>query len=210
MPTIQLTKASVGLGTSISRSVVRTADGGGAREVSVPVGKAGTLTTRTDTQTGTLTLGVSHGIVTGQIIDLYWSGGERYGITVGTVAGTSVPIGADDSGIGDALPAALTAIVASPRVTIEALILVGGVKVLSGQMVYGSPTETAKSVMRFNDDASELFRVELEPNVPRIYDIVGGDANPIEGADVESVVVSQGSTTNVATFKLLWLEDSTP
>src|SRR6185369_12276008 len=95
----------------LSMSEIRTISGEGGLaplEVSVPAGKAGTLTTRTDNDTGTATLGAGHGILTGDRVDVYWIGGHRYGMTVGTVAGTSVPL---DLGAGDNLPTAATAIV---------------------------------------------------------------------------------------------------
>lgn len=76
---------------------------------SVPAAKSGSLTTRTDANTGTLTMSGGHGITTGAVIDLYWSGGSRYNVVVGTVATNSVPI---DNGSGDDLPAAATAITA--------------------------------------------------------------------------------------------------
>lgn len=65
--------------------------------------KAGTLSARTGNTTGTLTLSTGHGITTGDVVDLYWSGGFRYNVTVGTVSGNSVPL--SDSGGGDNLPA---------------------------------------------------------------------------------------------------------
>lgn len=81
--------------------------------------KVGELTTRTDNETGTLTMTTGHGITTGARLDLYWEDGDgagtpgsRRGITVGTVSGNSVPIGADNSGSGDNLPLVNTAITA--------------------------------------------------------------------------------------------------
>ena len=72
----------------------RTNEGTGTKEVALPIAKAGTLTTRTEDDTGEATLGAGHGITTGAIVDIYWSGGRRYGVTVGTVAGNVVPFGA--------------------------------------------------------------------------------------------------------------------
>jgi hypothetical protein len=80
----------------------------------VPHAAIGTLTTRTDDETGTLTMDeAAHGIETGNIINLSWATGARNTITVGTVSGTSVPIGADDEGTGDDLPIATTEVTAS-------------------------------------------------------------------------------------------------
>ena len=54
--------------------------------------KTGTLSTRTSTTVGTLTMAGGHGITTGVLIDLFWSGGSRARVTVGSVSGNSVPI----------------------------------------------------------------------------------------------------------------------
>ena len=69
---------------------------------SYPAAKTGILTTRTDNDTGTITGQSGHEVTTGAILDVYWSGGCRRGMTVGTVSGTSIPI---DGGSGDNLPA---------------------------------------------------------------------------------------------------------
>jgi len=74
-----------------------------------PHSVAGTLTTRTDDDTGTLTLSTGHGVMTGNTVDVFWNDGanSRTGMTAGTVSGNSVPI---DGGSGDVLPAATTAV----------------------------------------------------------------------------------------------------
>jgi hypothetical protein len=72
------------------------------------VSAPGTLTTRSDDDTGTLTMDDGgHGIATGAVVTLLWDGGSRGGVAVGTVAGVSVPI---DGGSGDVLPATSTAV----------------------------------------------------------------------------------------------------
>jgi hypothetical protein len=89
--------------------------------------KAGTLTTRTDANTGTLTMAGGHGITDGLKVDLMWTNadgtkGFRYNMTVGTVATNSVPI---DLGGGDSLPVTTTAIIVIPTPTEEVFVIVG-------------------------------------------------------------------------------------
>lgn len=89
-------------------------------DVELAPAKIGELTTRTDAETGTLTMDSGHGITTGARLDLYWLddedtsavAGSRRGITVGTVSGVTVPIGADNAGEGDDLPPVNTPITA--------------------------------------------------------------------------------------------------
>jgi len=210
MPTLNYSVAISGLGGSISRNIPRTEDGGGSNEIAVGVGYSGTLTTRTDDETGSLTLASGHGITTAQVIDLYWSGGARYGITVGTVATNVVPIGADNSGTGDVLPTAATAIVASPRVTFNCAIDGDELALLGVQQAYASNTEAANSHISFLDSGSaEIEEFALSANVPRTFDITGGDTNGFTGNPITSAVVSNGSATNAATLKILWVQDST-
>src|SRR5262245_45413696 len=99
-------------GLAISGSIARSDDGEAREQVTLVKGNAGTLTVRTDNDTGTITASsVSHTITTGMTVDVYWGGatpGVRRGMTVGTVAGTSIPI---DLGAGDNLPVATTAVV---------------------------------------------------------------------------------------------------
>lgn len=62
----------------------------------------GELTTRTDNDTGEITAdSAGHTVATGDLVNVYWDGGERLAMTVGTVAGTTIPI---DGGVGDNLP----------------------------------------------------------------------------------------------------------
>lgn len=82
-------------------------------QLSIAAAKTGTLSTRTDNDTGTLTMSSGHGITTGATFDLYWvSGGVTYHqhtVTAGTVSGNSVPF---DLGTGTNLPVQGTAIFA--------------------------------------------------------------------------------------------------
>ena len=84
--------------------------------VIVPVAKAGTLSTRTSDTEGTITGSTGHGITTGQKLDIQWSDGRRYNVTVGTVDGNSIPI---SLGAGDNLPDADTALVFATPVEIS-------------------------------------------------------------------------------------------
>lgn len=120
-----LTIGTVALQANISRTAV----GSEGHEPPLPAGVAGTLTTRTDDDEGTLTLPETHGFITGDILAVFWTtpGGVpsvMYGFAA-TVAGTSVaiaPSGADYVGVSPAatvLPAATTSVVVSKKVAIN-------------------------------------------------------------------------------------------
>ncbi len=92
-------------GLALTSGVITVTDDGAevASPVSVLAAQAGTLTTRTNDTSGTITMtSGSHGITTGQRVDLYFVGGSCYGAVVGTVSGTTVPIASVQG--GDILP----------------------------------------------------------------------------------------------------------
>lgn len=212
MPSLTYSPTVSGLGGNpISKQITRTGDGGTVVEITVAKGYAGTLTTRTDNETGSLTLGAGHAITTGQVIDLFWSGGSRFAITVGTVSGNTVPIGADDSGTGDNLPTAATAIVASPRVAFNAAIDGDEVGLLAMQLVTTDPSLTTAGHVSLLDSADdEIAELDLVANIPRVWDVEGGDTNAFTGDPITDGVVSNANTTYDATFRMMWVQDATP
>ena len=212
MPTLSFSLSVSGLGGTISKQYTRSGDGGGTVEIAVPRGYAGTLSTRTDDETGTLTLADGHGISTSQVIDLYWDGGSRRNITVGTVAGNSVPIGADNSGDGDDLPTENTEIVASSRVEFNAAIDGDEVSLFAMQMYYPTgATETAVSHLSLeDDDDNEIEAYNLTANIPHVIDVDGGHENTLTGSPIEAGVISNASATYDAVLKMMWVQDATP
>lgn len=210
MGSLNIATAVSGGGLSISRSIARSADSVvGIGPVTLPVGKAGTLTTRTDANTGTITMSAGgHGITTGMIVDVHWPGGVQYKVTVGTVSGTSVPI---DLGIGDNLPIATSAVVVTPRVQINASIdgdLLYGLAIEAG---YTLPGSTAAAHIEFLDGSNaQIAELDLLANNPKVYDVAGGSANPFTGNVIVVGWASNGSATEEATLQLIYAVDATP
>ena len=116
MSTSRLTvSGSIG-GAPMAATITRTAAGAIALDPSLAIAKVGQLTTRGSTTAGTLTMATGHGITTAALIDIYWTGGRRYDVLVGTVASLSVPF---TGGAGDDLPANLTAVTAAVQEIID-------------------------------------------------------------------------------------------
>lgn len=103
-------------GLQIVAQDTRTASGVIIHDPSLPAGISGTLSTRTDDDTGVATLGAGHGITTSDVVDVFWSGGVRYGMSVTLVNATEVSI---DLGAGDVLPAQDTALIVGVRQEID-------------------------------------------------------------------------------------------
>jgi hypothetical protein len=165
--------------------------------------KTGSLTTRTDANTGTLTMTAGHGITTGAFLFLFWVNadgtlGSRRTI-VGTVSVNSVPI---DLGAGDDLPIATTAVTAFVAIS-ETVSVVGddvvGIRVSS----------TRKGAVQLTDgsDAEHVaFDLDADNNHTYIWWSTSGVTNPIAGDTVAKVKFGNGDSggTNAVTVDFLY------
>jgi len=86
-------------GQSIAGRIPASGNGQLGQRFSVPVAKSGTLTTRTSNSAGVITVTGLTGISTGDLVDVYWASGARYGCEC-TVSGDFVTIA---NGAGSAL-----------------------------------------------------------------------------------------------------------
>ncbi len=186
-------------GKSFPRNANLTAEATLAREVTLPVAKMGQLTTRTDSNTGTLTMVTGHGITTGAKVDIYWveAGvrGSRRGVTVGTVATDSVPI---DLGSGDNLPTNLTAVtvqVADP----ETFALVG-----DNCVAYAIYMEGPGTVVFLDGSNAELdFHVSLADGAwSFVWDNLNGFTSPLAGDTVASLRITQSESDTAHTARV--------
>lgn len=210
MPRAVVNIIAEGGGVVIRGSIVRDANQVPAIEIPLAAGKTGQLTTRTDNETGTLTMDSGHGITTGAIIDLYWSTGSRRQITVGTVSSNSVPIGADNSGVGDNLPTNLTSIVACVRTVIGPITLDGDNCSLIVAALEVAPNSTGKGNIQCEDADDDLIAdVPLVAGEPQILAQSGSDlTNPMTGDVIDQIHASNGGTV-AATLKLIPAVDIT-
>lgn len=182
-------------GRSANSQSTVSAEGLVSKEVTVAAAKVGQLTTRTDANTGTLTMSGGHGITDGDVIDIYWTGGSQRGATVGTVATNSVPI---DGGIGDDLPTNLTAITACVRVE-EALAATGDDVVAIEY--YASKRGTI--TLAGSDDAEDTASTDglgdggLHSELP-----MRTGTNPISGDTIAKAFFSNGDSTASATLRV--------
>jgi len=198
--TMTINESASVLGLTFPTKTTVTADGNVSKAPTVAAAKTGTLTTRTDANTGELTMAASHGITTGARLDLYWDGGSRRGITVGTVATNAVPI---DLGSGDDLPADETAITA--MVPTEEAFAVSG--------------STVSAIALYSDQAGQIVFCLTDDTEVVAYTVggaVGGEqsvfwtadrnaTNPLAGAAVTKVYFSHGTSTASAAMRAVVL-----
>lgn len=173
-------------GKTFKESKSISGEGSTSIEVSVPAAKTGTLTTRTDNNTGTLTMTSGHGITTGARLDVFWDGGCRRGMTVGTVSVNSVPI---DLGSGDNLPAATTPVTAMVPVT-QVLVIAGDTL-----MVIALACLARAIFVLAGSDNTEHLGAVIEEGEIYAWDEDSGVTNPVAGDDIAKIFLSHGETS---------------
>ena len=209
MPQASYTVTMQSAGGAIGRARTRTGDALLRYEINLPAGNGGELTTRTSDTVGTATMDeAAHTISTSDVVNVFWDGGVRYGVTVGTVSGASVPF---SGGSGDNLPAATTGLTITEQVTAVASIDGDNVQLIGFEFQLDDDTDTSEGHVQLRDSgAAEIAELDLEPNTATVYDIAGGDTNPFTGNPITELKAANGSTSQSATLVILNLVDSTP
>jgi len=175
-------------GVSFPESRTITGDGQIVHDVAVPAAQEGELTTRSSASVGEVTLDDSaHTITTGVRINLFWVGGSRRDVLVGTVAGAAVPF---TLGLGDDLPSSSTAIFVSLPVELDIFV--------DGDNVDLAITYLAKqgTVEFIDTDASaqEIVAWQLGEGGVKMWHDEDGDPNPFVGVNIGRVYVSHTDT----------------
>lgn len=171
------------VGVQFNQSSTPSGDGMIIQDVSVPVGNQGDLTTRTDHNTGVVTLDDSgHYIETWDIVDLYWSGGCRTSMMVTNVTGATITL---DEGSGDILPAEGVAVILSLRTELDVEVLGTNVAAI---FLYASKLGN----FFFMESATLRWQKELGEGKAFAWEEGDGVANPITGHSISSVGVSHG------------------
>ena len=168
--------------------------------------QTGTLTTRTDDDTGVATLSTGHGIETADVVDVYWSGGVRYGMDA-TVATNAITV---DGGAGDALPVQDTAVTVVVQTDWEMDFDGDDVQIIG--VFYRNPSDTgAKAHVDFQDsgDASinelDLVHETANGGCDQIVNISAGDTNTYTGNAVALSKVSHDSESAATVYCLVGL-----
>lgn len=207
MPSINSTQSVSGGGVTMSSSVNRSPDSVSGLAPTLNKGKTGTLTTRTDNDTGIATMTAGHGLATSDHVDVYWNGGRRYNMTC-TVATNAVTI---DGGSGDNLPSTSTALVVTKRQLVNVAIDGDELSLAAFQLSFTTLTETSKGQVSLYDAGDALVaHLDLDANASQSYDVEGGSSNPFTGNPITYAYCTNGSSDNDATLKIIVGQDSTP
>ncbi|WP_254512854.1 hypothetical protein [Anatilimnocola floriformis] len=177
-------------------------------DVPVPKAIAGSLTTRTDNDTGVVTVASGHGILDTDTIDLYDADGLllRKDVDVTAVTSTTITI---DAGTGTNLPTQGTAVrVAKQKVISPVFFDASGVQAFAVQLSVPGAV-TAGRVNFLSSVPASVGNFELVANVGLVFNVAGGVANPLSG-DAVKVTASNGSIELDGTLTIISMEDRTP
>jgi hypothetical protein len=203
MPSAKISATIAGI--SFGGNVTRDYSGGYAITETLPAVKTGTLTTRTDATNGVITLTAGHGLVTGNIVNVYWTGGSRKGISA-TVATNALTI---TSGTGDNLPNNNTAVTVARVYSFDIDFSIDALKMMvlqadksNVEMIFKDNDSPANTHMTFLSTAGEPYLWAAGDNAP---------ANPLETSDdfpIDIVTVANPNSTSTL-VKLGFVIDNT-
>jgi hypothetical protein len=188
------------LGQTTPVQITRSQDGNGQWTPTVPAGNAGTLSTRTDNDTGVATLSTGHGIQNGDKVDVFWSGGRRYGMT----ASVNVNAVTVDLGAGDNLPAQDTAVVVCKRQVVNAGFDPDDVTVL---MVTAN---RRVSIVFVDAGGATLLALDLGAGECCLWWTNSGIARPMSGNPVATIWAANGDAIAAADITIAVVYDATP
>jgi hypothetical protein len=168
-------------GEAYQENVTVSADAELTATPSVPAAKTGALTTRTNTTDGTLTMDSGHGITTGARVSIFWTGGSRSNVLVGTVSTNSVPI---SGGSGDNLPTAATAVTVQVPTSVAFSVVGDNVKSLGSHC-------PASGTVEYMNGSTVLLTHKIMPNTGggKVWTagVTHTGSNPLASATVTAV-----------------------
>lgn len=203
MATSRKTKGFEFPGYNVSFGDARTVESTAIIRITLPAvlaAQTGTLTTRTDNDTGVATLSTGHGILTGNVCDVYWTEGGvkgvRYGMTA-TVATNAVTL---DGGAGDNLPTQDNPVTVVKQTVADAVLIDGDTVDILG-IFYEAPTTTsAVAHIDLQDSGNatieeiDLVEKSVIGGIDAVYDIAGGETNVFTGNVITHAHASHTST----------------
>jgi hypothetical protein len=114
-------------------------------------------------------------------------------------------------GAGDNLPAEASAITATLRTTANVLIDGDNTKLIAVELKTTDTSLRTAGHVSFRDAANDLItELDLVTNVPRVYDLEGGDSNPFTGDVITYIQASNANSTVAANLQIQSVYDASP
>lgn len=187
----QITISGTVAGQGFTGSMTRSPAGSISHVSSIGAGTSGVLSTRTDNDTGTITSN-SHPFNDDDIVDIYWTGGMRYGMKVSSAAANTFVLGASVVGTGDNLPTQGTTVIVCLQETVNIDFDGDDAKLIaitaSGRASFDFQEGAGTSVAHIEiEDANEIIAWASDTSA----------ANPLTGNAIGQVKVSNGTTSAI-------------
>lgn len=199
-----------GGGVSINQTVSREADHPNPYSATLPIAKSGSLTTRTDDNTGVITSS-THGYTDADTVDVYWVGGYRYAMSITSYDANTITV---DGGAGTNLPAQSTAVIVCKRTRINTAIDADMSEIMAFSSVRASDADTTvtRSILAFYDATDALVGsvIVLAGKSPTVIDVHGGATNSLTGNPITYCKATHEGTAETAALTIFSLEDATP
>ena len=196
MPTWTIKGGVQAAGYDVGWNTPVTAGGETLLNPQLTAGQSAVSWTKSTDIAGTAVMYYGHGITTGNLVDVYWAGGYRVGMTA-TVTVDSVAL---SGGSGTALPANGTTVILCVQVAIVAAFVGNSLAALFA-------SATIRSVISFVDNTAAVTSFEILPNSGISYQ---ANTNPLAGKTIVSGSLS--TTDPIAEAPVLYgiLFDATP
>jgi hypothetical protein len=173
-------------GVNIDSLIRRTDELEQSFRATMPAGRAGTLTTRTDDAIGVVTVASGHGITTSDTVAVFWEGGSRFSATVTGTTATTITIA---TGAGTNLPIATTALVIAKE-SIHSLAIIG-----DDIAVLAVGCDNRASVNFRDGSAVSQLRYDIATKEGRLWVASSDVTNPLASDTVADVRIANGGTT---------------
>lgn len=186
-------------GVAVGNTLSETVDGGGNREIALPIGYAATDWVKTDADTAACNVGAGHALVSG-LADVYWTGGVRYGVTI-TVSTNALTL---EGGTGTDFPASgNSTVVVSQQVEID--FQVDGDNLAA--IVISCDQACHFDIQKSNDASIKALSIAADAEWDWFDS--SGVTNELAGDPAHHIMASNASTTTAATFIVAYEYDST-
>ena len=209
MPDIRFGVDVQGGGITIQRAVTRTVDHPNPYQVVLPLAHVASAWVKTDADTAACNVPTGHGIVSADLVDCYWTGGQRLNV----VATVTVDALALEGGAGTDFPATANATVKVAHQTLVNTNIDGDAcAIVAILLEYADPASASVGHLKMEDasHASVETFTALVANAPRVIDVTGGDTNIFTGNPITHSHASHSDAVYQPTLKILAGEDATP
>lgn len=170
------------------------------RQKDIPIAYEGNLTTRTDDNTGVITLDVvdaGDNFVATDRVDVYWEvagvKGHRRGMKVSSVASEAITVGTagGDEGLGDNFPIATTPVQLAKSLVYDFRFDGSDAAILAFQV------DARAIIVLTGDDDAEDYAQHFQSAMADGWDSESGEANPIAGDVITKVYISHNNIEEV-------------